>query len=161
MLPPRTPNVQRGISPSGKLRLGQVGSPSISTRRVDVENGLARPIWIPELGASPRGSYGPFLRLRQKRVVFQRKVCHGRPPNTRGGGLPNPTEGTMGRGGLPPHSRMVPRGAGVAPRGEAWNGASLPHLGHYGMLEVCIPKHGVGKVSRSKLVLVKSSPGFR
>lgn len=51
----------------------------------------------------------------------------------------------MRRGGLPPHSRMVPRGAGVAPRGEAWNGASLPHLGHYGMLEVCIPKHWVGK----------------
>ena len=132
MLPPGTPNVQRGISPSGKLRLGQVGSPSISTRRVDVENGLARPIWIPELGASPRGSYGPFLRLRQNGWSSKEKVCHGRSLNTRGGGLPKTTEGTMGRGGLPPHSHMVPWGAGVAPRGEAWDGASLPHLGEIG-----------------------------
>jgi hypothetical protein len=144
MLPPGTPNVQRGISPSGKLRLGQVGSPSISTRRVDVENGLARPIWIPELGASPRGSYGPFLRLRQNGWSSKEKVCHGRPLNTRGGGLPKTTEGTMGRGGLPPHFHMVPRRAGVALRGEAWDGASLPHLGHCGVL-LSIPKHWVGK----------------
>lgn len=118
MLPPGTPNVQRGISPLGKLRLGQVGSPSISTQRVDVENGLARPIQILELGASPRESYGPFLR--QKRVVFQRKVCHGRPLNTRGGGgQPKTPEGTMRRGGLSPHFHMVPRRGRVAPRGEA------------------------------------------
>ena len=50
----------------------------------------------------------------------------------------------MGRGGLPPHSHMVPRRAGVALRGEAWDGASLPHLGHCGVL-LSIPKHWVGK----------------
>lgn len=66
----------------------------------------------------------------------------------------------MRGGGLPPHFHMVPRRAGVALRGEAWDGASLPHLGHYGM-PVCISKHWVGKVSRSKLVPVKSSAGFR
>ena len=93
MLPPGTPNVQRGISPLEKLQLEQVGSPSISSRRVDVENGLARPIWIPELGASPRGRYGPFLRLRQKRVVFQRKSVSWKAPQHKGGG---PTEDSRG-----------------------------------------------------------------
>ena len=144
MLPPGTPNVQRGISPSGQLRMEQVRSSSASTRRVDVENGLARPIWMPELEVTPKGSSGPFLRLRQKRVVFQEKVCHGRSLNTRWGGLPKTTEGTMRRGGLPPHFHMVPRRAGVALRGEAWDGASLPHLGHCGVL-LSIPKHWVGK----------------
>lgn len=86
---PGLPNVQRSIAPTWKLRLGQVRSLSTSTQRVDVENGLARPIWITELQVSPRRRYGPFLRLRQKRVVFQNKSVSRKAPQHKRGG---PTE---------------------------------------------------------------------
>ncbi len=36
--------------------MGQVSSPSASTRRVDVENGLACDIWIPDRKVMPSGS---------------------------------------------------------------------------------------------------------
>ena len=80
MLPPGTPNVQRGISPLGQLRMEQVRSASASTQRVDVENGLARPIWTTELEVTPEEASGPIWRLRQKRVVFQRKSVSWKAP---------------------------------------------------------------------------------
>ena len=70
---PGTPNVQRGISPSGRLGMEQVRSASASTRRVDVENGLARPISMPGLEFTSKRKFEADLETKAKRVVFQRK----------------------------------------------------------------------------------------
>jgi hypothetical protein len=52
------PNLWRAISLRVLVRMEQVSSPSASTRRVDVENGVACAIWIPDRKVMPGGSSG-------------------------------------------------------------------------------------------------------
>jgi len=92
--------------------MGQVNSPSAFTR-VNIENGLTCAIWNSDCKVTPFRSskVQTVMELGDfswKRVVFQNPSGFGDSLRPTRGGLPNPTESTIGRIGLPPHSLLEP-----------------------------------------------------
>src|ERR671917_411332 len=105
---PGLPNLQRGITPSILVQMGQVRYLSASTRRVDVDRVVDRPVWLRDeedtLPRRFRDTSRSFQRLRHWEIGWSSKTkrCKGPALNLGWGGLPDPTAYTIGRVGLPP-----------------------------------------------------------